>query len=70
MVLRMGRSEDSEAKRSEPKRQVFSSSEQSVRNCDLMQMVAEISAYEDFVDEGNYNVVHAIAVVFSLQVQK
>ena len=24
-----------------------------------MQLVAEIAAYEDFVDEGNYNVVSA-----------
>jgi len=29
------------------------------RNSDLMQLVAEIAAYEDFVDEGNYNVVSA-----------
>ena len=29
------------------------------RNSDLMQLVAEIAAYEDFVDEGNYNVVRA-----------
>eukprot|EP00438_Fugacium_kawagutii_P012674 Skav207516 [mRNA] locus=scaffold907:206762:211355:+ [translate_table: standard] len=28
----------------------------SERNSDLMQLVAEIASYEDFVDEGNYNV--------------
>lgn len=27
------------------------------RSLDLMQLVAEIASYEDFVDEGNYNVV-------------
>ncbi|CAL1158897.1 unnamed protein product [Cladocopium goreaui] len=37
--------------------EVFSSCEAAVRNSDLMQLVAEIAAYEDFVDEGNYNVV-------------
>ncbi len=32
----------------------------SVRSLDLMQLVAEIASYEDFVDEGNYNVVDAL----------